>query len=253
LLTYIDVVYSGSIAVLVRSLLMVASLCMLMACSAPSPKTTSAPRQPTVKPPSTQTQLELTEEGKLQFRQPSAPPQEADTEVDMASLVEEQAPTPLDAQAGKRFEAALAAMRAGRDGEAETLLQDMTRDFPALSGPHVNLGILYYRAQKYAQARAAFIQALTVNADSAISFNYLGILSRIEGDFNKALEYYTNALAVNHNYANAHLNLGILLELYMGQLQAALDHYKRYYSLSGEKDEQVYGWIVDLERRLNRK
>lgn len=158
-----------------------------------------------------------------------------------------------DKQASERYAAAIAAMRAGNNEQAQSLFMAMTEDFPQYSGPHVNLGIVYFRAKDSARARAAFSKALQLNPDSAVSYNHLGILSRLDGDFNQALEYYTNALAIDHNYANAHLNMGILLELYLGQLQPALGHYKRYFSLTGEKDGEVYGWIVDLDRRLSRK
>ena len=168
----------------------------------------------------------------------------------------EQVPAPapvMEDPVATRFATAVQAMREGRDQEAESLLLAMTQDYPGISGPYVNLGLVYFRAEKNQQARAAFEQALTLNPNSAISYNHLGILSRREGDFNKALDHYTNALAINFNYANAHLNLAILLELYLDKPSDALRHYQRYYQLTGEKDEEVKRWIVELERRLNRQ
>lgn len=240
-----------------RFLVMCGCLCLLAACAAPpAPKPAEAPR-PSVKPPAAVAKLEVDEKGEVRLRPPAParaeqPPAEVEPEVEPVAAPP-PAKAPENATAGARHATAVEALRAGRDAEALNLLTALTRDYPAMAGPWVNLGIVQYRAKQYEAARAAFQQALGVNPESAISFNYLGILSRIEGDFNQALEYYTNALAINLNYANAHLNMGILQELYLGQPEAALGHYKRYYVLTGEKDATVYGWIVDLERRLSRK
>ena len=47
------------------------------------------------------------------------------------------------------------------------------------------------------------------------------------------------------------MNLGILFDLYLQDLEQALAHYRRYQELMSEENEQVAGWIVDIERRLN--
>ncbi len=59
------------------------------------------------------------------------------------------------------------------------------------------------------------------------------------------------ALELQPDYADAHLNLGILLELYLQQPQAALEHYARYHQLEGDQDKRVNLWITDLKRRLS--
>lgn len=237
---------------------------VLASCSALSPEQgpdkASLPEQSVVLPPPSISALEIAEDGNLRIAANSAGSDAGSSAAEtlQESLVDESGEVEADMAAevggntlaNDRYTSAIAAMRAGQDEEAETLFLEMTREFPELSGPYVNLGIIYFRAEKNSQAWSAFEKALELNPDSAISYNHLGILSRLEGDFNKALDHYTNALAIKLNYANAHLNLGILLELYLGQLKEALGHYQRYYQLTGEQDNEVKGWIIDLERRV---
>jgi lipoprotein NlpI len=59
-------------------------------------------------------------------------------------------------------------------------------------------------------------------------------------------------LDIDPNYAYAHLNYGILLDLYLGELENALAHYQKFQQLTPEEDKEVTKWIVDLERRIER-
>ena len=60
------------------------------------------------------------------------------------------------------------------------------------------------------------------------------------------------ATRVQPDYAYAWYNLGVLYDLYMQDLSAALECYRRYLSESaeGEADPAVSRWITDLERRV---
>jgi hypothetical protein len=58
-----------------------------------------------------------------------------------------------------------------------------------------------------------------------------------------------SAIAAEPNYAPAHLNLGVLYDLYMGEPQKALDQYQRYLEIAGE-NKQIAGWVVELRKRV---
>ena len=73
---------------------------------------------------------------------------------------------------------------------------------------------------------------------------------RQRGQFAQARKAYEKALGINAAYASAHLNLGILNDLYLQNLDTALQHYQRYQVLTGDSDKQVAKWIIDLERRV---
>lgn len=164
----------------------------------------------------------------------------------------EQALPKVDPKVTAAYEAALSSMRDGHDAVAEKQLLALAEQHPEFSGPHTNLGIIYFRAGEKDKALAQFQHAVELNPNSVVSLNHLGILSREDGKFKEANDYYENALRIAPDYAYAHLNFGILLELYMGKLPEALEHYKRYQELTKEEDPEVNKWIVDLERRIKK-
>jgi len=158
----------------------------------------------------------------------------------------------IDPKIAASYEAALSAMRAGKTGQAEKALQQLAVQYPDYSGPQANLGILYFHQNKLEKAKAAFQVSLKINPQNVVSLNHLGIISRGAGDFQQAKTYYEQALQIDPDYAYAHLNFGILLELYMGKLAEALGHYQRYQELTPEEDVDVKKWIIDLGRRAKK-
>ena len=154
--------------------------------------------------------------------------------------------------ARQQYDDAIAAMRSGNIAQAKNILSNLTKAYPDLAGPYVNLGIIHFRADEIDQAEEEFKQALKVNPESAVSLNHLGIIYRGKGKFEEARTNYEKALKIDPNYAYAHLNYGILLDLYLGELDDALEHYQTYQKLSPEEDKEVEKWIVDLERRIKR-
>lgn len=170
---------------------------------------------------------------------------------DVASTPKKELPK-VDPKVAAKYEAALSAMRAGKTVKAEKALQQFAAQYPNYSGPQANLGILYFQQDKLEEAKAAFQASLEINPRNVVSLNYLGIISRGAGDFKQAQAYYEKALQIDPKYAYAHLNYGILLELYMGKLPEALQHYQQYQKLTPEEDIEVKKWIVDLGRRVKK-
>lgn len=162
----------------------------------------------------------------------------------------------VDPKITAAYESALSTMRDGKTAQAEVMLRHLNEKYPTFSGPRANLGILYFRAKKIEQAKSEFHAALKINASNVVSLNHLGIISRGEGKFKDAHAFYQKALQIDPDYAYAHLNFGILLELYMGKLSEALAHYKRYQELTKaagkDEDKDVGKWIVDLGRRAKK-
>ena len=162
----------------------------------------------------------------------------------------------VDPKIAADYESALSVMRNGKMTQAESALRQLAEKYPNYSGPRANLGILYFRANKLDQAKSEFHEALKINPKNVVSLNHLGIINRGEGKFEEANSFYEKALQIDPDYAYAHLNFGILLELYMGKLNEALGHYKRYQELTKaegkDEDKEVSKWIVDLGRRAKK-
>lgn len=155
---------------------------------------------------------------------------------------------PVSPAVQKRYDQALRLMRDNRLADAEKALRAMSQTDPDLSGPYGNLGIIYFRTNRAKEAIGALNRAIELNP-RPVYFNELGIVYRNQGQFEKARDSYSQALAIDGNYAPAQLNLGILYDLYLGDNAKALEHYKRYQSLQRKADDEVSKWIFDLERQ----
>lgn len=149
------------------------------------------------------------------------------------------------------FARATELMMEGKPDAAEVLLLELTESQPELAGPWVNLGIIHQQRNDSGAAIQAYESALIANPDNCDALNQLGVLARQAGDFSAAESYYTACVRSQPDYAAAHLNLAVLYELYMGRLTEALVSYHEYQLAVTEPDNQVAGWVVDLERRVS--
>jgi tetratricopeptide (TPR) repeat protein len=145
------------------------------------------------------------------------------------------------------------ALRDLKDGDTETALialEQLRKDAPEKPYLYTNLGLAYFKLDQAQAAEIAFTEAISRNPDDAVAHNHLGILQRRKGQFQEALREYQRAIEIDSGYATAYLNLGILFDLYLQDLEKALQNYQNYRALNSGDNEQVDGWIVDIERRL---
>jgi len=156
---------------------------------------------------------------------------------------------PIPERATQQYAQALQLMKSGRNTDAELEFKELAVGYPQLTGPQVNLGLLYLRDSRLAEAEAAFKAALELKPDNAVAGNELGIVERKLGKFAEAEAAYQRTIAAEPNYAPAHLNLGVLYDLYLAQPQKALDEFERYIQIAGE-NKQVAGWVVELRKRV---
>jgi tetratricopeptide (TPR) repeat protein len=156
---------------------------------------------------------------------------------------------PIPERATQQYAQALQLMKSGRNTDAELELKELVIGYPQLTGPQLNLGLLYMRDSRLPEAEAAFKAALELKPNNVVAGNELGIVERRLGKFAEAEAAYQRTIAAEPNYAPAHLNLGVLYDLYLAQPQKALDEFERYIEIAGE-NKQVAGWVVELRKRV---
>jgi tetratricopeptide (TPR) repeat protein len=159
------------------------------------------------------------------------------------------ADAPIPERAAQQYAQALQLMKSGRNTDAELEFQQLVAGYPQLTGPQLNLGLLYMRDSRLPEAEAAFKAALERSPSNVVAGNELGIVERKLGKFAEAEAAYQRTIATEPNFAPAHLNLGVLYDLYLAQPQKALDEFERYIEIAGE-NKQVAGWVVELRKRV---
>ena len=183
--------------------------------------------------------------------QPAPAPQVESAPAQASAEAQTVAPPPQPIDYNQQFyEQALAALKAGDSEAALALLTALSEDAPDKPRLFTNLGLAYLHQQQFELAEQAFLQAIEHDPEDAVAHNHLGILQRRQGHFQEALAQYQRAIEIDSGYARAHLNLGILFDLYLQDLEKALQQYQTYRSLTAGENNRVDGWIVDIERRL---
>jgi tetratricopeptide (TPR) repeat protein len=117
---------------------------------------------------------------------------------------------------------------------------------PEAAGALVNLGTIYYRQRRFAEAERYYRDA--IEADSAYplaQFN-LGNLYDEQGRVVEAMDHYRRALQLNPQYADAHFNIALLCER-SGEALKAVHHWKCYLKLDGAGQ-----WAEIARRQLDR-
>jgi tetratricopeptide (TPR) repeat protein len=86
-------------------------------------------------------------------------------------------------------------------------------------------------------------------AAQAQALNQRGIAQRQAGAFTQARAAYEEALSLDANCRDAILNLGILQDLYLGDARLAQTLYERYLALTPEGDAMVSKWLAEIRNR----
>ena len=156
----------------------------------------------------------------------------------------------VPAKARTLYEQAVSSMAAGHTTDAELRFQEFLLQYPDYPGAHVNLAIIFAARGDDQACENALTDALILDPQHAVALNQLGMLLRRQGKFLEAESAYLKAVTASPDYALAHYNRGVLNDLYLKRLDAALQHYEQYQALVGEEDDQVTKWIADLKRRI---
>ncbi len=152
--------------------------------------------------------------------------------------------------ASDAFEKALSSMNEGDIENAKEQFKSMTEMYPTLSGPYLNLALLYSNENNVDIAEEFFQKAIKENSNNVYALNQYGIFLREQGRFDESEARYLQALSVWPQFAEAKRNLAILYDLYLGELVLALQQYNEYQGIISEPDQEVMRWQRDITRTL---
>ena len=154
----------------------------------------------------------------------------------------------ISSNARADYETALTLLEQGRHDDGVTLLEAVAEQAPQFSAPRIDLGVAYHAAGDLEAAERNLLLALEQNFDHPVAHNELGIVYRKTGRFAEARRSYENALAIYPGYHFARRNLAILCDLYLADVSCALENYEAYMA-TVHGDDEASMWITDLKNR----
>lgn len=183
-------------------------------------------------------------------QQPTQSPTRVEIQQDVGFTITEEAG--VETTVRTDYEEAVSLLEQGRNEEGIAILETVAETTPHLSAPRIDLGIAYRRIGNLEAAERNLLRALESNPDHPIAHNELGIVYRETGRFRQARASYEAALAVYPGFHYARRNLAILCDLYLADLDCALENYQAYMN-TVPSDDEASMWIADIENRLNKQ
>ncbi len=138
--------------------------------------------------------------------------------------------------------ASLAELKPARYGKSERLPDAATH--PEIAG-----ALQMLAAGRWSEAEAALARA----DPGPAAWTAIGVARRNQGRMEEAREAYDGAAMLAPEDPLPALNLGVLLDLYLGRPAAALAEYERSLSLAGISDRQVESWITEVRVRAGQE
>jgi tetratricopeptide (TPR) repeat protein len=147
------------------------------------------------------------------------------------------------------YESALGMLRQERYQEGISMLRGVVEAAPDATAPYIDLAIAYERIGDLERAEESLDTAALLSPNNPVIYNELGIVYRKTGRFADARASYEQALAVFGDFHYARRNLAVLCDLYLADLGCALENYRAYLDSVGS-DSEVEIWVADIENRL---
>ena len=147
------------------------------------------------------------------------------------------------------YDQALNLLEQGQHDQGVALLEAVAASAPYLSAPRIDLGIAYHNVGDLDAAESNLLLAVNANPNRPIAHNELGIVYRKIGRFAEARKSYEAALSIYPGYHYARRNLAILCDLYLADVNCALQNYEAYMA-TVPSDDEASMWIADIRYRI---
>lgn len=132
---------------------------------------------------------------------------------------------------------------------ADQLLSELTETEPKLSGPWVMRGDIATEQDQLDKAVEYYAKAVEVNDVNFNAWLRLAKAQRQRGHFTHAQNTYAKALDIWPDCPEAHLNLGVLYDLYLNQSLQAQAHMEAYALLSNNPNDKAAAWLEEIRNR----
>ena len=132
---------------------------------------------------------------------------------------------------------------------AKTILIGLTDSDKKLSGPWVMLGDIEVEKNNLDVAEQYFSKAILINKNNINAYLRLANVKRMQGDFSKAKSTYADVLSLWKDFPEAHLNLGVLYDVYLNDNVKAQKHIETYQFLTGGENDEVAQWLLEIQSR----
>ena len=140
------------------------------------------------------------------------------------------------------------ALESGEYGVAVDCFESITATSPSQSAPYINLAIAYIRSDRDAQAEESLKKALELVAGHPLASHEYGLLLRRAGRFDEAREVYADSLKLFPEYFPHRKNLGVLCDLYLGDLKCAANQFEMFLEAQ-PGNEEVKLWLSEVQAR----
>ena len=155
----------------------------------------------------------------------------------------------VDGEIREEFRKAVTLLNEEKYPEAIALLKAVTGKTSKFSAPYINLGIAYERTGEMDKAEESLKKALEINGRHPVAGNELGMVYRKTGRYQEAREIYQSTLRMYPDFLPAIKNLGVLCDIYLQDLNCALEEYDEYLKRLPD-DEKVKIWVADVKGRM---
>src|SRR6056297_3271851 len=139
---------------------------------------------------------------------------------------------------------------AGCAGQEVRQPQEPARTDPEMAASFEKEGRKAFEEGRKGAAVRAWQKAVELDPTNAVIVNNLALVLKDQYRFAEAVKLLETGITHSPEVAELHFNLAVIAELYLLDLETALKHYNHYRELTKADDQEVAGWIADLERRL---
>jgi|SRR5690554_5464385 len=133
--------------------------------------------------------------------------------------------------------------------KAEKHWQNTAVQWSQYPGVWSNLAISQWHLNKFKEAEVSSNKAIEINPEFCPARKIHALLQKEQGLFLEAIENYKAAAQCSPNDPDIPYNMGIIYDLYLQDVELALDYYTKAQRLLNEENETLAMWITDLQNR----